>query len=243
MASRIVTVRLSEEQVVALETIASFDGVALAEELREGVQLLIAARRSDSEFHARVQASFEKARLILEGVEGGEAVIEALRPAAEAAAAAQKAAAEGDEAVLPVAESAVAPETREAEELVSAERLAEIPLFASLSTSDREQLAVAATEVEVEEGKRLAEDGRFAYELVAIEEGTADVLQEGKKLHQLGPGDSFGEIGLLGAGRRAATVVATSPMRLIAILGPQLRGHAEAVWQQLGQQGGSEHLY
>src|SRR5437764_11836015 len=77
MASRIVTVRLSEEQVVALETIASFDGVALAEELREGVQLLIAARRSDSEFHARVQASFEKARLILEGVEGGEAVIEA----------------------------------------------------------------------------------------------------------------------------------------------------------------------
>jgi CRP-like cAMP-binding protein len=231
MASRPITVRLPEEQIAALETIASFDGVALAEELREGVQLLIAARANDSKFHARVLESFEKARLILEDVEGGEAVIEALRPAAEAAAAAQEAAATEAETVLA------------AEETVDADRLAEIPVFASLSKSDREQLAVAATEVEVEEGKRLAEGGHFAYELVAIEEGTADVLEEGKKLRELGPGDSFGEIGLLDAGRRAATVVATSPMRVIAILGPQLRGRAQAVWQQLGQQIGSEHLY
>src|SRR2546423_15007426 len=117
MASRVVTVRLPEEQVVALETVASFDGVALAEELREGVQLLLAARRNDPAFHARVQESFEKARRILEGVEGAEAVIEALRPAAEAAAAAQKAAGAGDEATL-AEDSVPATEEGEAERVV-----------------------------------------------------------------------------------------------------------------------------
>ena len=54
-----------------------------------------------------------------------------------------------------------------------ADKLAEIPLFASLSRHDREQIARAADEVEVDAGKHLAEQGRFAYEFMAIEEGTA----------------------------------------------------------------------
>jgi hypothetical protein len=78
--SRVVTFRIPEDQIAALETVARFDGVALAEELREGVELLLAARRDDPEFLERVRDSFEQARAILEGVEGGEAVIEALRP-------------------------------------------------------------------------------------------------------------------------------------------------------------------
>ncbi len=78
--SRIVTFRLPEEQVTALETVARFDGVALAEELREGVDLLLAARSQDPKFHARVRDSFERAREILDRVEGGDEIIEALRP-------------------------------------------------------------------------------------------------------------------------------------------------------------------
>ena len=104
-----------------------------------------------------------------------------------------------------------------------ADKLAEIPLFASLSKREREQIARAADEVEVEAGKHLAEQGQFAYEFMAIEEGTADVLKDGEKLRELGPGDFFGEIGLLEAERRTATVVATSHMRLIVIFGPNLR--------------------
>ena len=104
-----------------------------------------------------------------------------------------------------------------------ADKLAEIPLFASLSKREREQIARAADEVEVEAGKHLAEQGQFAYEFMAIEEGTADVLKDGEKLRVLGPGDFFGEIGLLEAERRTATVVATSHMRLIVIFGPNLR--------------------
>ncbi len=104
-----------------------------------------------------------------------------------------------------------------------ADKLAQIPLFASLSKHDREQIARAADEVEVQAGKHLAEQGRFAYEFMAIEEGTADVIKDGEKLRELGPGDFFGEIGLLEAERRTATVIATSPMKLIVVFGPQLR--------------------
>ena len=118
---------------------------------------------------------------------------------------------------------------------VIADKLAEIPLFASLSKRDRELIARAADEVQVEAGKHLAEQGRFAYEFMAIEEGTADVLKDGEKLRELGPGDFFGEIGLLEAERRTATVVATSPMRLIVIFGPNLRS-LEREMPQLSEQ-------
>ena len=116
-----------------------------------------------------------------------------------------------------------------------ADKLASIPLFSSLSKREREQVARAADEVDVDEGKHLAEQGRFAYEFMAIEEGTADVLKDGEKLRELGPGDFFGEIGLLEAERRTATVVATSPMKLIVIFGPQLRS-LEREMPQLSEQ-------
>ena len=50
-----------------------------------------------------------------------------------------------------------------------------------------------------------------------IETGTADVLRDGQVVGTVGPGDVVGEIAVIAAGRRTATVVATSPMRLIAV--------------------------
>jgi CRP-like cAMP-binding protein len=97
------------------------------------------------------------------------------------------------------------------------DRLAEIPLFASLTKRERAQVARAADEVEVPEGKRLVEQGRFAYEFVAIEEGTAEVVQDGQTIAQLGPGDFFGEISLVSDVPRTATVKATSPVRTLVI--------------------------
>ena len=61
------------------------------------------------------------------------------------------------------------------------------------------------------EGKHLVDEGDYAYEFMAIEEGTAEVRRGDEKLAELGPGDFFGEMGLLGARRRNATVIATSP--------------------------------
>jgi hypothetical protein len=84
MPSKVVTFRLSQDQVDALETVATFDGVALAEEIRQGVELLLEARRNDPEFRQRVLDSLEKAQAILGGVEGGDEVLAALTPQIDA---------------------------------------------------------------------------------------------------------------------------------------------------------------
>lgn len=96
-------------------------------------------------------------------------------------------------------------------------RLAAIPLFRSLGQDHLEALAAVAGESEADEGQRLATQGEFGHALYAIEDGTADVTLDGEVVGTLGPGDVFGEIAVLAAGRRTATVVASSPMKLIAI--------------------------
>jgi CRP-like cAMP-binding protein len=101
--------------------------------------------------------------------------------------------------------------------------VAAIPLFAGLSKDDQKVVAQYADEIEVPAGTKLAQEGRFAYEFFAIKEGTAEVTREGEPINQLGPGDFFGEIGLLASERRVATVTATSPMRLVVLTGAQLR--------------------
>jgi CRP/FNR family transcriptional regulator, cyclic AMP receptor protein len=106
---------------------------------------------------------------------------------------------------------------------VDAARLKSIPLFAQLSDRERADVARFADEVAVPAGKTLAEEGEFAYEFFVIEQGTAEVTKDGRVLAQLGPEDFFGEIGLVEAERRTATVVAKSPMELIVIFGPNFR--------------------
>jgi CRP-like cAMP-binding protein len=100
---------------------------------------------------------------------------------------------------------------------VEADRLATIPFFAALDEEVLASVAESAFEVEAVEGEQLALEGDFGYALYAIESGTADVSSDGKALGSLGPGDVFGEIAVLASGRRTATVVATTPMRLIAL--------------------------
>ena len=100
---------------------------------------------------------------------------------------------------------------------MEAARLAAIPLFADLGEADRAAVAEAASEVEAAAGETLSTEGDFGYALYAIESGTADVTADGRQLRTLGPGDVFGEIALIASGRRTASVVATSPIKLIAL--------------------------
>jgi CRP/FNR family cyclic AMP-dependent transcriptional regulator len=98
-----------------------------------------------------------------------------------------------------------------------------IPLFAGLSKDDQKVVAQYADEVDVAPGAVLVEEGRLAYEFFAIKAGTAEVNLGGQHAASLGPGDFFGEIGLLGGDRRVASVVATTPMSLVVLTGSQLR--------------------
>jgi CRP-like cAMP-binding protein len=92
-----------------------------------------------------------------------------------------------------------------------------ISLFAGLEDDELGQVAAALREVEVEAGETLASQGERAFELYVIEEGDADVIQDGEPVSKLHKGDFFGEIGLLATGTRTASVVATTPMRLLAM--------------------------
>jgi CRP-like cAMP-binding protein len=106
---------------------------------------------------------------------------------------------------------------------MDAQELAKIPLFGDLSEEDLAAVATYADEVTVSEGKHLVDEGGYAYDLWAIIEGTAQVIVGGNVVAELGPGDFFGEAGVLEKQQRNATVVAKTRMRLVTLTGWDLR--------------------
>jgi CRP/FNR family cyclic AMP-dependent transcriptional regulator len=100
---------------------------------------------------------------------------------------------------------------------MDAERLRSLQPFSWLPDDVLDRFRVWVTELKVDEGKHLADQGDYAYELFAIEDGRAEVTRDGERVAELGPGEFFGEMGVLGDGQRTATVVATSPMTLLAL--------------------------
>src|SRR4051794_41954430 len=106
---------------------------------------------------------------------------------------------------------------------MDAKELGQIPLFSDLSEDDLGALATYADEVTVSEGKHLVDEGGYAYDLFAIVEGTAQVIVSGDVVAELGPGDFFGEAGVLEKQQRNATGVAESRMRLVTLTGWGLR--------------------
>jgi CRP/FNR family transcriptional regulator, cyclic AMP receptor protein len=102
-------------------------------------------------------------------------------------------------------------------------RLKMIPVFVDLSDEQRDHIAALAAEVSVPEGKELVREGDYSYDVLAIEEGTASVDRHGEHIAELGPGDVFGEMGVLKREQRNATVVATSPMLLVTLTSWDIR--------------------
>jgi CRP/FNR family cyclic AMP-dependent transcriptional regulator len=101
--------------------------------------------------------------------------------------------------------------------IVDASQLKRIPLFSDASDEELRQVAAFAQSKEVPEGEVVLEEGGFSRELLAIEDGTAEVTREGEHIADLGPGDVFGEQGMLDDEMRSATVTATSRLKLIAL--------------------------
>ena len=102
-------------------------------------------------------------------------------------------------------------------------RLKKIPVFADLSDEELGHIAALAAEVSVPEGKELVREGDYSYDVLAIEEGTASVDRHGEHIADLGPGDVFGEMGVLKREQRNATVVATAPMLLVTLTSWDIR--------------------
>jgi CRP-like cAMP-binding protein len=106
---------------------------------------------------------------------------------------------------------------------VTASRLAGVPLFASLEEQELAETACRFEERTVGEGVDLVGEGAADYCFFVIEDGNAIVTSNGAELRMLGPGDYFGEVGILGEGRRSATVTTTSPARVLVLFGTEFR--------------------
>ena len=96
-------------------------------------------------------------------------------------------------------------------------QLKRIPLFEAIPDDDLKQVATFAIGEEHPEGAVVVREGDFSNHFYGIEDGTAKVEVDGSEVAQLGPGDVFGEQGLLDKSERSATVTATSTLRVIKI--------------------------
>jgi CRP/FNR family transcriptional regulator, cyclic AMP receptor protein len=106
-------------------------------------------------------------------------------------------------------------------------RLKAIPIFSELSDEEAHRLAAYATEQSVADGQILMKQGDYSVELIAIEEGSADVIRDGEKIASLGKGDLIGEMGLFERRPRNADVIATSPMRVLKLTHWEIRRMSE----------------
>jgi len=121
---------------------------------------------------------------------------------------------------------------------VNMRRLGELSLFQGLDEDALRAVAAAVVEESVEEGRVIVREGDFSQDLTIIDEGTASVVHDGQELTQLGPGEMFGEMGLLRKEQRNATVRAATDMRLIHLTKfdlNRLRGPAPQILERINE--------
>jgi CRP/FNR family transcriptional regulator, cyclic AMP receptor protein len=95
--------------------------------------------------------------------------------------------------------------------------LKKFELFKDVDESKLSKIAPFTMLVEFPEGKTVIQEGGYSNDFYAIESGTAKVERGGDTIAGIGPGDVFGEQGLLERQERSASVVATSPLRALKI--------------------------
>lgn len=98
-----------------------------------------------------------------------------------------------------------------------------IPLFATLEDDERATIAPWFELQDVSPGVKLTGEGAAGYSFFVLRDGTATVTVDGTEVRTLGPGDFFGELAILGDGRRTATVITTSPSRVLVLFGTEFR--------------------
>jgi CRP/FNR family transcriptional regulator, cyclic AMP receptor protein len=97
------------------------------------------------------------------------------------------------------------------------ERLSQVSLFSGCSAAELRRIAALTNEIEVPAGRVLIRKGDPGRECFVILEGLAKVSIPGKKGHAMRPGECFGELALLDAAPRSATVTAETDMRLVVL--------------------------
>jgi CRP-like cAMP-binding protein len=101
--------------------------------------------------------------------------------------------------------------------------LGRVPLFAGSSRKELEFLVTRTDEVNVPAGKELITQGRPGDTFYLLLDGEASVQVDGRDRPPLRPGSFFGEISMLDRGPATATVVTTTPAKLMVMSHAQFR--------------------
>ena len=96
-------------------------------------------------------------------------------------------------------------------------QLKRFSLFKDVDESKLNKIAPFTMLVEFPEGKTIIQEGGYSNDFYAIEDGTVTVERAGESIAELGPGDIFGEQGLLEKQERSASVVAKTTVRALKI--------------------------
>jgi CRP-like cAMP-binding protein len=112
--------------------------------------------------------------------------------------------------------------------VVRATDLQGVPLFDGLDGGELAELARWFEKRSVDSGTCLTGEGTPGYSFYVLANGTAEVTSGGSTLATLGPGDFFGEVALLGDGRRSSTVTTTTPSTVLTMFGTEFRRLADA---------------
>jgi CRP-like cAMP-binding protein len=103
------------------------------------------------------------------------------------------------------------------------EELAAIPLFASMSDDARQRLARFLEVEHHHAGHQILRQGQSGYAFYVLAEGSVEVTRDGTVLRRLEAGDYFGELAILGGGRRTAAVTALEEVEVWALFGADFR--------------------
>jgi len=90
--------------------------------------------------------------------------------------------------------------------------LQRVPLFADLDESELERVASVFKPRRFAEGETVIQQGSGAAAFFVIDSGEATVFVDGHEQRVLKSGDYFGEMALIDAGTRTATVTAASEL-------------------------------
>jgi CRP-like cAMP-binding protein len=117
------------------------------------------------------------------------------------------------------------------------EALRNVPLFAELGEQDLEQLSRQLHERRFPEGSDVTVEGAGGAGFFVIAEGNAEVLVGGEHRATLGPGDHFGEIALIDAGIRSASIIAATDLLCYGLtpweFRPFVEEHPQVAWALL----------
>ena len=117
------------------------------------------------------------------------------------------------------------------------ELIQRVPLFSDLGNRELKQVAGSMKERTFRAGDKVTEEGKGGVGFFVIERGSATVTVGGGEVRKLGPGDYFGEIGLIADIDRTAPITADDELHCYGMTSwdfrPLVESNAAIAWKML----------